>query len=356
MMSRLFSPWSLRSLEFRNRIVMSPMCQYSAVDGVPGDWHVLHLGSRAVGGVGLVMIEATAVNAEGRISPDDNGLWNDAQREAYRNLARIVHAQGALCGIQLAHAGRKASTAAPWKGGGPLGPHEGGWSVIGPSALPFDRNYPVPREATHEDIAGFVRDFARSARLADEAGFDVIELHFAHGYLVHEFLSPLSNLRGDEYGRDEEGRRRLALEITRAVRAVWPTTKGLFARLSVTDWVEGGFDLPQATNLARELRQAGVDLIDCSSGGNVPHARIPVAPGYQVPFAAAIRREAEVATAAVGLITEPEQAEEILRKEEADLVFLGRALLRDPYWPLHAALRLGVDIGYWPKQYLRARP
>lgn len=355
-MPKLFTPWTLRGLRFRNRVVMSPMCQYSAVNGVPGDWHVLHLGARAVGGVGLVVVEATAVSPEGRISPGDTGLWNEEQADAFRRLVSLVHGHGALCGIQLAHAGRKASTAAPWEGGKPLASEEGGWPVLGPSPIPFDEGYPVPREVTAEEIEELIAAFVRSARLAEQAGFDVIELHFAHGYLVHEFLSPLSNRRSDGYGGNVAGRGRLALEIARRVRAAWPAERPLFARLSVTDWAEGGFDLAQATVLSRGLKEAGVDLVDCSSGGLVPHARIPAAPGYQVEFAAAIRRDAGVATGAVGLITEPEQAEEILLREQADLVFLGRALLRDPYWTLRAATRLGADIPYWPRQYLRARP
>ena len=353
---RLFEPWSVRGVEFRNRVVMSPMCQYSAVDGVVGEWHLLHLGARAVGGVGLVMVEATAVTPEGRISPADTGLWNDAQREAFRRIVNAVHGHGALCGIQLAHAGRKASTAPPWEGGGPLTRDRGGWPVLGPSPLAFDANHPVPRPMSAADVTSLVDHFVRAARRADESGFDVVELHFAHGYLVHEFLSPLCNRREDEFGRDEEGRRRLAIEIARAVRAVWPEPKPLFARLSVTDWADGGFDLPQAVALSRALAREGVDLIDCSSGGAVPHARVPIAPGYQVAFAAEIRKACGVATGAVGLITEAEQADQILVSDQADLVLLGRALLRHPYWVLNAASKLGVELPYWPNQYRRARP
>lgn len=355
-MTKLFDPWSVRGLEFRNRVVMSPMCQYSAVDGVPREWHLLHLGARAVGGVGLVMVEATAVSPEGRISPADTGLWNDGQCAAFRRIVASVHEHGARCGIQLAHAGRKASTAPPWEGGGPIAPGRGGWTVLGPSPLAFDDGYPVPQAATSADLAAVVGTFVAAARRADAAGFDVVELHFAHGYLVHEFLSPLCNRREDAYGGDEEGRRRLALEIARGVRAVWPEHKGLFARLSVTDWAEGGFDVKQAVALSRALAAEGVDLIDCSSGGAVPHARVPAEPGYQVGFAAEIRQACGIATGAVGLITEPEQADRILASGQADLVFLGRALLRHPYWVLNAAARLGADIPYWPKQYRRARP
>jgi 2,4-dienoyl-CoA reductase-like NADH-dependent reductase (Old Yellow Enzyme family) len=332
------------------------MCQYSAHDGVPGPWHLLHLGARAIGGVGLVIVEATAVTPEGRISPQDTGLWNDEQGEAFRRIVTTVHSHGALCGIQLAHAGRKASTAAPWDGGGPVPVEQGGWPVLGPSPVPFDEGYPVPHVMTTAEIAELVEAFVASARRADAAGFDVLELHFAHGYLVHEFLSPLCNRREDAYGGSDENRRRLAVEIARAVRKAWPERKALFARFSVSDWAEGGFDLPQALALARALVTEGVDLIDCSSGGAVPHARVPVAPGYQVGFAAEIRRSVGIATGAVGLITEPEQADQILVSEQADLVFLGRALLRHPYWVLDAARRFGVDLAYWPNQYRRARP
>lgn len=352
--SRLFSPLKLRELEFRNRIFVSPMCQYSSVDGLPTDWHFVHLGSRAVGGAALVIVEATAVCPEGRISPDDSGLWSPRHAEAFRRITSFIKDQGSIPGVQLAHAGRKASTAAPWKGHGLVRPQDGGWLPLAPSPLPFAEGYAVPREMSAGDIARTVAQFADSARLARQAGFEVVELHFAHGYLVNEFLSPLCNRRTDQYGGSRESRMRLALEIARAVRAQWPAELPLFARLSSTDWAEGGWDLPDSVALSGALKASGVDLIDCSSGGAVAHARIPVGPGYQVPFAQEIRRQTGVATGAVGLITKPEQAEQIVASEQADAVLLARELLRDPYWPLHAAKALGADAP-WPKQYLRAK-
>ncbi len=353
-MAIMFTPLSQRGVTLRNRIVVSPMCQYSCVDGMPTDWHLVHLGSRAAGGAGAVIVEATAVTAEGRISPADCGLWNDIQAEAFRPLAAFLRAQGSVPGIQLAHAGRKASTDVPWRGGKPLSPDEGGWRPVAPSALAFADGHPVPHELTPAAIAAVVDAFASAARRALAAGFELLELHMAHGYLVHEFLSPLSNRRSDGYGGDLERRLRLALEVTQAVRAAWPAERPLWVRISATDWVEGGWDLVQSVELARRLAPLGVDLIDCSSGGAVPHAKVPAAPGYQVPFAAAVRREAGIATAAVGLITEARQAEEILASGQADAVVLARAMLRDPYWPLHAARELGVDVP-WPVQYLRAK-
>jgi 2,4-dienoyl-CoA reductase-like NADH-dependent reductase (Old Yellow Enzyme family) len=353
-MSRLFSALRLREVEFRNRIFVSPMCQYSSEGGMPSDWHLVHLGSRAVGGAGLVMTEATAVSPEGRISPNDAGLWSGAHAAAWGRISRFVKDQGAVAGIQLAHAGRKASTDVPWRGGGSVGRDAGGWQPIGPSPLPFDRPYPAPREMTVADIDRVVGQFAAAARLSLEAGFDLIELHAAHGYLLHEFLSPLSNTRTDEYGGPLANRLRLPVRIARAVREVWPEKLPLFARISATDWADGGWDLAQSIALAREFKKAGVDLIDCSSGGLVPHAKIPLAPGYQVPFAEAIRREAEIATGAVGLITQPDQAERIVASGQADAVLLAREMLRDPYWPQRAARALGVE-GPWPSQYGRAR-
>ena len=355
MTSRLFTPLTLRAVEFRNRVWVSPMCQYSAQDGVANAWHLVHLGSRAVGGAGLVIAEATAVSPVGRISPGDLGLWSDAQAEALSRVAAFVAAQGAVPGVQLAHAGRKASTGVPWLGGGPLTAAEGGWQTVAPSAVPFAAGHPEPRALTAAEIGEVVRDFGAAARRAAVAGFQVVEVHAAHGYLLHQFLSPLSNLRTDAYGGSLEGRSRIVLEAARAVREAFPAECPVFVRLSATDWVEGGWDLAQAVQLATWLREAGVDLIDCSSGGLVPHAKIPVAPGFQVPFAAAIRRDAGIATAAVGLITEPAQAERILAEGHADAVLLARALLRDPYWPLRAAQALG-DEGPWPSQYLRAKP
>ncbi len=354
-MSVLFSPLRLRSLELRNRIAVSPMCQYSSQDGVPNDWHLVHLGSRAVGGAALVIAEATAVTAGGRISPGDTGIWSDQQAQAWSRIARFVKEQGAAAGVQLAHAGRKASTDVPWRGGAAVAPDAGGWRPVAPSAEPFADGFAVPRALSSADIRGVVDAFAAAARRALVAGFDCIELHMAHGYLVHQFLSPLSNHRDDAYGGSLENRMRRALEVAGAVRASWPEERPLLARISATDWVEGGWDLEQSIALCRGLAQAGVDLVDCSSGGSVPHAKIQLGPGYQVPFAEAIRREAGVKTGAVGLITEPEQAEAIVAEGKADVVFLARALLRDPYWPLHAAQALGAA-SPWPVQYHRARP
>ncbi len=354
-MSKLFTPIRFRDIEMRNRIFVSPMCEYSSTDGFPGDWHMVHLGSRAVGGAGLVMVEATAVTPQGRISPQDSGIWSDAHTEAFAPIARFIKEQGAVPGMQLCHAGRKASTAAPWSGGAPLAPAAGGWQPLAPSALPFAPDYPVPHAMTRSDIDAAVEAFAAAARRALAAGFEVIEAHMAHGYLLHEFLSPLSNQRTDEYGGSLENRMRLPLAVARTMRAVWPADRPLFVRISATDWAAGGWDLPQSIELSRRLKTVGADLIDCSSGGLVPDAKIPHTPGYQVPFAAAIRKEVGIATAAVGLITEADQAERIVASGEADCVFIARAMLRDPYWPMHAAQQLGVDIA-WPKQYLRAKP
>lgn len=351
-MSSLFSAFSLRGLEFRNRVFVSPMCQYSSRDGMPNDWHIVHLGSRAVGGAGLVCVEATGVSPEGRISPGDTGLWSDEHARAFEPVAAFVKSQGARAGIQLAHAGRKASTHVPWRGGKPLSVEEGAWQTLAPSAVPFG-DWPAPREMTRGDVEEVVRQFADAARRALGAGFDVVELHMAHGYLLHEFLSPLSNRRDDEFGGSLENRARFPLLVAEAVRAVWPDGLPLFARISATDWVEGGWDLEQSILFSRMLKERGVDLIDCSSGGLVPGARIPVAPGYQVPFAERIRAEAGVATGAVGLVNEPAQAEEIISTGKADVVFLARAELRDPYWPLHAARLLGAQAP-WPVQYERA--
>jgi 2,4-dienoyl-CoA reductase-like NADH-dependent reductase (Old Yellow Enzyme family) len=352
-MSALFSAFVLREVEFRNRVFVSPMCQYSSRDGMPDDWHLAHLGSRAVGGAALVMAEATSVSPEGRISPGDTGIWSDDHAEAFRPIASFIKSQGAVPGIQLAHAGRKASTDVPWRGGKPLDMAEGGWQTLAPSAVPFG-NYPAPREMTAQDMDQVAREFTEAARRSLEAGFEVAEIHMAHGYLLHEFLSPLSNLREDEYGGSLEGRMRFPLEVAAAVRSIWPGRLPLFVRISATDWAEGGWDLEQSIELSRRLLDAGVDLIDCSSGGLVPGVRIPVADGYQVPFAARIRAEAGIATGAVGMITEAPQAEAIISGGEADVVFLARAMLRDPYWALHAARTLGVDIA-WPVQYRGAK-
>jgi 2,4-dienoyl-CoA reductase-like NADH-dependent reductase (Old Yellow Enzyme family) len=353
--SQLFSTFKLRDVEFRNRVFVSPMCQYSSRDGLPNEWHFVHLGSRAVGGAGLVMVEATGVSPTGRISPGDTGIWSDEQARAFQPIAAFIKSQGAVPGIQLAHAGRKASTDVPWRGGQPLTESEGGWQTLAPSALPFAEGHPIPHEMSGKDIQAVVEQFTDAARRSLDAGFEVIEIHMAHGYLLHEFLSPLSNRRRDEYGGSLEGRARFPLKVAEEVRRVCPSGLPLFVRISATDWAEeqGGWDLPQSIQFSRWLKELGVDLIDCSSGGLIPGVRIPVAPGYQTPFAAAIRKESGLATGAVGMITEPGQAEQIIANGEADAVFLARAMLRDPYWPLHAAKTLGVDVP-WPVQYGRA--
>ena len=353
-MSHLFSPLTLRSLTFRNRVFVSPMCQYSSQDGFMTDWHLVHLGSRAVGGAGLVMTEATAVSPEGRISPSDLGIWSDAHVEPLERIVRFLKAQGAAAGIQLAHAGRKASTDAPWRGGHPVQPGEGGWQPLAPSAIPFAPQHPVPRAVAPEELALVKAQFAGAARRAVAAGFEVAELHAAHGYLLHQFLSPLSNRRDDTYGGSFANRVRFPLEVAQEVRAVWPGHLPVFMRVSSTDRVDGGWNLSSSIELARLLKVVGIDLVDCSSGGLVPDAKVPVGPGYQTPAAAAIRKEAGVATAAVGLITSPQQAEQIVATGQADAVFLARELLRHPYWPLDAAAALGVDVP-WPAQYQRAK-
>jgi 2,4-dienoyl-CoA reductase-like NADH-dependent reductase (Old Yellow Enzyme family) len=352
-MSRLFTPYTLRGTTFRNRIFVSPMCQYSAVDGLANDWHLVHLGSRAVGGAGLVLAEAAAVSAAGRITPADLGIWNDAQAEALRPIVRFIAAQGAVPGIQIAHAGRKASSDLPWHGGAGLPVDQGGWPTVAPSALAFGQ-HAVPAALSPDELASIVEQFVQAGRRALDAGFEVLELHCAHGYLLHEFLSPLSNRRDDEYGGSLENRCRLPLTIARELRALWPEDQPLFVRISATDWMEGGWDLAQSVEFSRRLKALGIDLVDCSSGGLAPEARIPVGPGYQTPFATAIRREAGIATGAVGMITAPAQAEHILATEQADAVLLARELLRDPYWPLHAARELRAEVE-WPVQYERAK-
>ncbi len=349
----LFDPFPQRSLVLRNRIVVSPMCQYSATDGMPDDWHLVHLGSRAVGGAAAVIAEASAVSPEGRISPGDAGIWNDAQAQAWARITRFIASQGAVAGIQLAHAGRKASTAAPWNGGKGLAPEQGGWTPVAPSAVAFDEHNPVPDALDDAGIAKVISDFVAATQRALAAGFQLVEIHAAHGYLLHSFLSPLSNRREDRYGGSFENRARLLREVITAVRSAWPEHLPLWLRISASDWAEGGWDIEQSIELARSLPALGVDLVDVSSGGLVPHARIPAEPGYQVPFAARIRREAGVATGAVGLITEPGQADAIVRDGEADVVLLARELLRDPYFPRHAAKSLGAPI-VSPLQYQRA--
>jgi 2,4-dienoyl-CoA reductase-like NADH-dependent reductase (Old Yellow Enzyme family) len=352
----LFSPLTLREVTFKNRIAVSPMCEYSSEDGFANDWHLVHLGSRAVGGAGLVMTEATAVTPVGRISPDDLGLWKDEHVAGLRRITAFVKSQGAVAGIQIAHAGRKASTDLPWRGGKPLGPEQGGWTPIeAPSALPFADGYQTPESLSVAAIAEIVEAFARTAARALAAGFEVLELHAAHGYLMAEFLSPLANHRTDDYGGRFDNRTRFVREVVEAVRRVWPERLPLFIRISASDWTDGGWTLEDSVALCALLRPMGVDLVDCSSGGTVPTAKIPLGAGYQVPFAQEIRRRAGVATGAVGMITAPMQADQIVRSGQADLVFLARELLRDPYWPLHAATAVHQDVP-WPKQYERAKP
>lgn len=352
---RLFEPITFRGVTLRNRILVSPMCQYSSEDGLATDWHLVHLGSRAVGGAGLVMVEATAVEARGRISPQDSGIWDDRHVEPLARVARFVRQQGAVPAIQLGHAGRKASAHRPWEGGAPLTSDEGAWQTVAPSALPFADGWQVPHALESGEIDTVVGQFRRAAERSLAAGFDVIELHAAHGYLAHEFLSPISNQRDDRYGGAFDNRVRFLLEIVGAVREVWPERYPLFVRVSATDWVDGGWDLEQTVELARLLGSRGVDLVDCSSGGNVAQARIPLGPAYQTPFAERVRREAGIPTGAVGLIDAPELAEEIVANGRADVILLARAMLRDPYWPLHAAGELGAEIDYWPAQYARAK-
>jgi 2,4-dienoyl-CoA reductase-like NADH-dependent reductase (Old Yellow Enzyme family) len=352
----LFDELQIRDVRLANRIVVSPMCQYSCNDGLATDWHLVHLGSRAVGGAALVIVEATAVLPEARISPQDSGIWSDAHIEPFARIAKFIHSQGSVAGIQLAHAGRKASTVRPWDGVGKIGENEGGWSdVVAPSAIAFAPNYPTPTAVTVERIGAIVDAFGKAAQRALDAGFRVLEIHSAHGYLLHEFLSPLSNHRSDQYGGSFENRTRIVREVVGRVRRFWPERLPLFIRISSTDWIEGGWDIEQAVDLARKLRPLGVDSVDCSSGGNVADAKIPMAPGYQVQFAERIRRDAGILTGAVGMITEARQADEIIRTGQADLVLLAREMLRDPYWPLHAAAQLGKPIS-WPAQYLRAAP
>jgi len=355
-MTHLFDPLNIRDITFANRVFVSPMCEYSSTDGYVSDWHFVHLGSRAVGGAGLVLTEATAVLPEGRISPQDLGIWMDDHIEPLARIIRFVSEQGSVAGMQLAHAGRKASTYRPWEGHGAIPQSKGGWNnVVAPSAVPFADNYPMPQALSIDGIKNIVSAFAAAARRACEAGFRVVEIHAAHGYLIHEFLSPLSNQRTDSYGGSFENRIRILREIVTAVRDSWPERAPLFVRISATDWIEGGWDIQQSVELACQLVKLGVDLIDCSSGGNALQAKIPVAPGYQTPFAEQIRREANILTGAVGMITSPIQAENILVAGQADAIIIAREFLRDPYWPLRAARELGQPIA-WPVQYLRAAP
>jgi 2,4-dienoyl-CoA reductase-like NADH-dependent reductase (Old Yellow Enzyme family) len=331
------------------------MCEYSSEDGFATDWHLVHLGARAQGGAGLVMVEASAVTPEGRISIGDLGIWKDEHIEKLAQIVRFIHSQGSRAGIQLAHAGRKASMTVPFGGERLLKPEEGQWQTVAPSAIPFSESYSVPKALDEAEIAGVVSAFAAAARRADAAGFDFVEIHGAHGYLLHEFMSPLANQRIDQYGGSFENRIRLPLEVAQTVRAAWPEHLPLFMRISATDWAEGGWTPDESVKLARQLRDCGVDLVDVSSGGLVPHAKIPAGPGFQVPFAERVRKEGGVATAAVGLITEPKQANDIIANGQADIVLLAREMLRDPYWALHSAEALD-EPATWPVQYLRAAP
>lgn len=354
-MAQLFTPLTLRGITFKNRLVVSPMCQYSAEDGFINDWHLVHLGSRAVGGAGLIILEATAVSPEGRITPDDLGIWKDEHLPGLQRITEFLKAHACVPGVQLAHAGRKASHSSPWKGGSVVPETDGGWQTAAPSPVPFTEEEPAPQELTLDSIQQVINDFKAAAQRALAAGFEVIELHAAHGYLLHEFLSPLSNQRLDQYGGTFENRIRLLVEIVEATRSVWPERLPLFVRISATDWTEGGWTAEDSVQLAAVLRTKGVDLIDCSTGGNVASAQIPVGPGYQVPFAEQVKRDAGIPTGAVGLITTAQQAEEIVASGQADLVLLARESLRDPYFPLHAAFELGVEMA-WPSQYERATP
>lgn len=353
-MSELFTPLRIGSLELRNRIAISPMCQYSAEDGLAGDWHFVHYGSRAVGGAGLICLEATAVSPEGRISPKDLGIWSDHQIEPLQRITTFIHSQGSVAAIQLAHAGRKASHSDPGNGDCQLQPSQGGWTTVAPSPIPFTEGESTPQVLDTEGIDKVKSDFKLAAVRALKAGFKVIEIHAAHGYLLHQFLSPLSNKRSDAYGGSFENRSRLLMEVVHEVLSVCPDGYPLFVRLSATDWTEGGWDIEETVRLSAQLKEAGVCLIDCSTGGNVSGARIPVAPGYQVHYAARIRKEAGIATGAVGMITNAAQAEEILQQGKADLIFIGRQSLRDPYFPLHAAKESGDEVLY-PHQYARAK-
>jgi 2,4-dienoyl-CoA reductase-like NADH-dependent reductase (Old Yellow Enzyme family) len=352
----LFDPLTIRGVTFPNRVFVSPMCEYSSTDGFANDWHLVHLGGRAVGGAGLVFTEATAVTPEGRISPEDLGIWKDEHVDMLARIVRFVHEQGGVSGMQLAHAGRKASTYRPWSGSGAVAEADGGWTeVLAPAPIKFTDNYPQPREMSSADIDRITKAFAAAAERALAAGFRVVEIHAAHGYLLHEFLSPLSNTRTDSYGGSFDNRTRLLREVTASIRRVWPESLPLFVRISATDWTEGGWDIDQSVELAKQLKPLGVDFMDCSSGGNVATAKIPLGPGYQAPFAERIRKEVDILTGAVGLITEAKQAEQIVESGQADAVLIARELLRDPYFPMRAARELGHDIT-WPAQYLRAGP
>lgn len=346
----LLTPLRIRGVTLRNRIVVSPMCQYSSIDGFSDDWHLVHLGSRAVGGAGLIFTEATAVTPQGRISPVDLGIWDDNHVENLSRITSFIHRMGGVSGIQLAHAGRKGSCRAPWEGGAAIAHNEGGWDLVAPSAIPFSADSPAPKELDKKEIEEIKHAFKTATQRAIKAGFKIIEIHAAHGYLLHSFLSPLSNQRKDEYGGSFENRIRLVCEIAKEMRSIMPESLPLFTRISGTDWAEGGWDLPQSVELAKVLKNIGVDLIDTSSGALVPYAKIPVGPNYQVPLASSIRAEAGILTGAVGLITEPHQANDIITSGSADLVFLAREFLREPYWALKAGATLGQDVT-WPTPY-----
>jgi 2,4-dienoyl-CoA reductase-like NADH-dependent reductase (Old Yellow Enzyme family) len=353
-MSILFSPLTLKSVTLKNRIAISPMCQYSAKDGFPNDWHLVHLGSRAVGGAGLIIAEACAVVPEGRISPFDMGIWKDEHIEAHLRITKFIEGQGAVPGLQLAHAGRKASCDTPWNGGGYLQNNSEAWQIVGPSAISFKPGAPTPNALTIDEIKNVILAFQSAAGRSLKAGYKIIEIHAAHGYLIHQFLSPLSNQRTDAYGGSFENRVRLLLEVVDAIHAVWPSTLPLFVRISATDWSAGGWDLESSIELVKMLKQKGVDLIDTSTAGNIFDAQIPVAPGYQATFAKSIKKDTSILTGAVGLIHSAQQAEEILQNESADLIFIGRLALRDPYFPLNAAKQLNENVK-WPLQYERGK-
>ena len=353
-MALLFEPITIKDIQLKNRIVVSPMCQYSSKDGFANDWHLVHLGSRAVGGAALVLTEATAVSPEGRITLGDLGIWKDDHISFLKTIVAFIETQQAVAGIQLAHAGRKASHQSPWDGGHPITKDEGGWETVSASPIAFKEDEPAPHALSKLEIEKVVDDFRAAAVRSLQAGFKVVEIHAAHGYLLHQFLSPLSNKRNDEYGGTFENRIRLLVQVTRAIRDVWPAELPLWVRLSATDWTDGGWTIDDSVALAKELKKEGVDVIDCSSGGNVPGAVIPTGPLYQVSFAERIKKEAGIMTGAVGLITKAEEAESVLQNGKADFILLARKFLRDPYFPLHAARELGVDIK-WPRQYERAK-
>jgi 2,4-dienoyl-CoA reductase-like NADH-dependent reductase (Old Yellow Enzyme family) len=353
-MSKLFEPLSIKSITLKNRIVVSPMCQYSSQDGFANDWHLVHLGSRAIGGAALIIFEASAVAAEGRITPFDLGIYKDEHIEGLKRITNFIHQHHSVAGIQLAHAGRKASTHQPWKGGKQLTGEEGAWQTVAPSAIPFYENNIPPKQLSIDEIKQVIADFKTAATRALQAGFKVVEIHAAHGYLINEFLSPLTNKRTDEYGGNFENRTKLLLEIIKEVRAIWPNDLPLFVRISATEYVENGWNENDSVQLSIQLKNLGVDVIDCSTGGNIPHIKIPLTPKYQAPFAEKIKHEADTLTGAVGLITTAQQAEDILQNNQADLIFMAREFLRDPYFPLHAAKQLGDDIA-WPVQYERAK-